>query len=207
MARAGKDYGLGLPVDDIFTTVPAWIGPPPSLPTPAAVASSAGIFDVFRVAPDRTLRWNHFNGTIWGDWQGLGGMLASGPGAVLLDDGHVQVFAVGMDGALWYRTYDGSWDAWQWVALDGMDPAVTIVSAPTPVQLATGEVRVYGRGSDDFLWQVTYDGTWGTWSKGGGDTGLQTGSGRSQLRLRVFRIGCRRQHAGKQRRWVHLERF
>lgn len=33
------------------------------------------------------------------------------PGAVALLDGRVQVYALGMDGALWYRTYDVG-DGW-----------------------------------------------------------------------------------------------
>ena len=158
-----------LPEDTDFSAVPAWIGPPPELEVPAAVARETGAFDVFRIAPDLTLRWSYFNGMTWGAWQGLGGMLASGPGAVVLDDGRLQVFAIGVDQAMWYlRSAGAGWENWQRVALDGIDPGVTIVSAPTPVKLDNGNVRVYGRGSDDALWQVTYDGAWGTWSKGGG---------------------------------------
>ena len=173
----GASWGgawAALPVDPVFTTVPAWVGPPPELEAPAAVARGADAFDVFRVAPDRTLRWSHFNGSSWSSWSGLGGMFAYGPGAVLLEDGSIQVFAIGVDQSLWYLhsmgtgwEMDGSVYHWQRVELEGMDPGVKPVSAPSAVRLPTGEVRVFVRALDDNLWQITYDGSWGAWSKGG----------------------------------------
>ena len=151
-------------VGDWPDTAPSWIGPTPELPAPAVVARDGG-FDLFRVGPDNTLRW--FNGTTW--WS-LGGMLASGPGAVSLGADHMQVFARGVDEALWYLTYSsGNWGAWQRLALEGMDEGVTIASAPTAVSTGSGQVEVYARGSDNQLWQVTYNGTsWGTWASLGG---------------------------------------
>jgi hypothetical protein len=59
---------IGIPADVAFSTIPTWTGPPPELPAPAAVARGADEFDVFRVAPDRTLRWNHYNGSSWDGW-------------------------------------------------------------------------------------------------------------------------------------------
>jgi hypothetical protein len=136
-----------------------------------------GGFDLFRLAPDNTLRWRHSeDGSTWGAWQNLGGLLASSPGAVLLEDGRVQVFAAGVDQALWYLFSEGvGWEMngpaynWQRVELDGMDPGVRFASTPTVVETTSGVVMVFVRGSDDALWQVAYDGGWGPWSKGGGD--------------------------------------
>jgi hypothetical protein len=165
----------GLPADPVFSTIPAWIGPPPELPAPSVIAYGTNAFDVFRLAPDRSLRWNRFNGSAWQGWQGLGGMFASEPGTVLLPDGRLQVFAIGVDQALWYLLsqssgweMDGSAYRWQRAELNGMDADVTPVSAPSALRLPSGQIQVFVRGSDDALWQVTYSGSWGAWSKAGG---------------------------------------
>ncbi len=142
----------------------SWTGPTPELPAPAAVARDGG-FDLFRVGPDNTLRW--YDGAVW---QSLGGMLASGPGAVSLGADHMQVFARGVDEALWYLTYSGgNWGSWQRVELDGMDEGVTLASAPTAVSAGAGQIEVYARGSDSQLWQIAFDGSnWGSWLSLGG---------------------------------------
>ena len=165
----------GLPADPVFTTIPAWIGSPPELPAPAVIAHGTNTIDVFRLAPDRSLRWNHFNGSAWQGWQGVGGMFASEPDAVLLADGRLQVFAFGVDRALWYLLSDGSgWEMdgsayrWQRVELNGMNADVTPASAPSAVQLPTGQIQVFVRGSDDALWTLEFDGSWGSWSPDGG---------------------------------------
>ena len=144
--------------------LPSWTGPTPEL-SPLAVVARDGGFDLFRVGPDNTLRWH--NGTAW---QPLGGMLASGPGAVSLAADHMQVFARGVDEALWYLTYNsGSWSTWQRLELVGMNEGVTIASAPTVVSPAPNQIEVYVRGSDNQLWKVSFDGsTWGSWVSLGG---------------------------------------
>jgi hypothetical protein len=83
-----------------------WVGATPELPALAAVANGSG-FDVFRLDSDNTLNWNHSSdGTTWDGWQSMGGMLATGPAAVSTGAGQMQVFALGADGALWFRVYD-----------------------------------------------------------------------------------------------------
>ena len=144
--------------------VEAWQGPTPELPAPAVLASD-GQLDLFRLGPDNTLRWQHSDdGSSWGDWQNLDGMLASGPGAISLGPDHMQVFARGVDDALWAITYNGSdWD-WQRIDRDGMPEGVTIASAPAVVSPAANQLLVMVHASDDRLWQLTYDGSsWGDW--------------------------------------------
>jgi hypothetical protein len=145
-------------------TISSWTGPTPELP-PLAVVARDGGFDLFRVGPDNTLRWH--DGTTW---QTLGGMLASGPGAVSSGADQMQVFARGVDEALWYLTYDsGNWSAWQRLELVGMDEGVTIAAAPTAISPAPGQIDIYVRGSDNQLWKLSFDGdTWGTWVSLGG---------------------------------------
>jgi hypothetical protein len=142
--------------------------PIPELAAPAVI-SRREIVDLFRLGPDNTLRWRHYNGVQWEPWQNLGGMLASGLAAVPLSLDSLQVFARGADEALWTRTYSGSWGAWKRVELNGMPAGVTIASSPSALSPSVGQIDVYVRGSDDHLWQVHYNGSsWGTWT-GGGD--------------------------------------
>jgi hypothetical protein len=126
---------------------------------PAAVAHSTDQLDLFRRAGDATLRWLHYDGTAWGSWQNLGGLLLDAPTAISLGGDQVQVFVRGVDGRLWYRTYDGtSWGAWQ--CLVGLN----LSAAPTAVSPAGGQVDVYARGEDEALWRIRFDGnTWSGW--------------------------------------------
>ena len=201
-------------VGDWPYAAPAWTGSTPKLTPPAAVARDGG-FDLFRLAPDNTLHWRHSDdGSASGSWQGLGGMFASGPGAVMLDDGRVQVFAVGVDQALWYLLSEGTdWEMngsaynWQRVASDGMDPGVRPVSAPTAVQTAPGVIRVFVRGSDDALWKVTYDNGWEDWSKGGGDLASRPAAAvRADGGVGLFAQGAggRLLHSGDEATWGDL---
>jgi hypothetical protein len=157
--------------------------PTPEFSAPAVVTNGSNQLDLFWLWPDNTLRWRHFDGTVWGPWVNLGGMLASGPGAVA-HDGQIDVFARGVDEALWTLTYrndnwerrpDGSYN-WQRVELQGMPEGVTIASAPAAVSPAAGQVLVIVRGSDDRLWQLAYDGSsWGDWYPAGADKSTTPG--------------------------------
>ena len=150
--------------------------PMPELPAPAVVERGTGAIDLFRQAPDNTLRWRHYDGSAWGAWQNLGGMLASAPGAVSLNEHHIQVFARGVDEAMWTLTYDNAWGQWQRIERDGMPVTVTTASAPTAVSPAAGQIAVYVRGSDDRLWEIWHDGaSWGAWQSL--DEGLASGVG------------------------------
>jgi len=149
---------------------PEWIGPAPELPPPAAVARNGGI-DLFRLGPDNTLFWH--DGT---DWQSLGGMLASAPGVVSLSAGHMQVFARGVDDALWSLAYNNGWGQWQRLPMTGLSAGVTIASPPAAVSPAAGQIAVYVRGSDGQLWTAQGDGSnWSAWSATGGE--LASGPG------------------------------
>ncbi len=159
---------------DDWTALDFWFGPTPELAAPAAVARAGGI-DLFRLGPDNTLRWCHSDGVTWGAWQNLGGMLASEPGAASLNANHMQVFARGVDETLWHCTYSGSWGAWQRAELDGLDPDVTIASAPS-VFVSGGLTDVYVQGSDNQLWKTQCDGSGcGYWSLLGSPDSLASG--------------------------------
>jgi len=148
---------------------PSWSGPTPELPPLAAVARDGGI-DLFRLGPDHTLYWHDGSG-----WQSLGGMLASGPGAVSLSADTMQVFALGMDEVLWTLTYDSGWGEWQRLPSAGMAAGVSLASAPVAISPVAGEIIVYARGSDNQLWSIENIGGWGEWSAAGGE--LASGPG------------------------------
>jgi hypothetical protein len=162
------------PADECdWTSLESWHGSTPEVPAPAAIARGSQL-DLFRLGPDNTLCRKHSDdGINWGNWEKLGGMLASGPGAVSLRSDHMQVFARGVDEALWHCTYNGSWGwgPWQRLELDGMDEGVTIASAPTAVSSTSGQIRVYVRGSDNKPYWIEYSGsTWQeSWNQGDGE--------------------------------------
>jgi hypothetical protein len=142
--------------------------PMPNLTAPAVVARG-GQLDLFWRWPDNTLRYRHYTGSAWETWQNLGGALSTGPGAVAMDTTHTTVFAGGVDGALWYQSYSGSWGSWMRLPMNSITGVVTIASAPSAVSPQTGKITVYLRGSDNQLWQNTYTGSaWGKWASAGG---------------------------------------
>ena len=154
--------------------VPSWTGATPELP-PLAVTARDGGFDLFRRGPDNTLFW--YDGT---NWESLGGMLSSDPGAVSLGDGRMQVYALGMDGALWYRTHNGSWGAWQ-----RLQTPVGVAGNAFPVLTppVSGQISIYLTGTENRVWSRQYNvdtDTWGEeWSSTtveGGDLDLGIGA-------------------------------
>ena len=159
----------------VWTSLESWHGSTPEVPAPAGIARGSQL-DLFRLGPDNTLCRKHSgDGITWGNWEKLGGMLASGPGAVSLRSDHMQVFARGVDGALWYLTYDGGdWEReeneYKWRRLEA--PAgIELASRPAAIASGANQVTVYVRGSDDALWQNAYNagsGGWGGWESLGG---------------------------------------
>jgi hypothetical protein len=143
-----------LPVD-------TWVGETPEWRAPAAAANGSGL-ELFRLAPDNTLQWNHStNGTTWGGWQDLGGMLATAPTVVSSGAGQLQLFAVGVDGSLWFRLYTGSWGDWQRSELSGVPAGVTFNYAPG----VGSDLKVYLLSSNQQLWQSQCASTQcGVWS-------------------------------------------
>jgi hypothetical protein len=124
--------------------------PLPDLPAPAIVARG-GQLDLFWLWPDNTLRYRHYTGSAWEAWQNLGGALSTGPGAVTPEANQTTVFAGGLDGALWYRSYNGSWEPWRRLPMTSVAGVVTIASAPSAVSPQPGKMTVYARGADNLL--------------------------------------------------------
>jgi hypothetical protein len=186
----GSDWsGDWVMVDDASYWVQYSAMPGPAVPMPAdvdapgAAARGTAQLDLFRRAPDNTLRWRHSDdGSSWGNWQNLGGVITSAPTAVSTDADHLQVFARGVDGALWHRTYSGgSWGGW---ARLEKPTDVRITSAPTAVSPpGSDRINVYVRGSSDGLWRIqSVGGSWGSWQgEGSKSTTGMFGSGALQF--------------------------
>lgn len=173
---SGQTYGPWRLVDvPGYWPEVTWTTPTPEVDAPAAVARSAGQLDLFRRGPDNTLRWRHFDGAAWGNWQSLGGILTSAPAAIALGADGMQVFGRGLDGALWTRIFAGGrWGGWERLPLP---TGITAASAPTVASPQAGQINVYMRGSDDALWQIQYSGgAWGDWASGGGVLGSGVGA-------------------------------
>ena len=122
----------------------------------------------------------------WSTWQGIGGQFtpppnpnkpgiripgghsaADGPGAVVFADGHTDVYARGVDDALWQQYYDPSsgWSGWF-----RHDDGGILGSSPTVVANGPGHRDVYIRGLDDgAVYHKWWTGSWSAWESLGGE--------------------------------------
>jgi hypothetical protein len=86
----------------------------------------------------------------WSGWTSLGGNLTSAPAMSSQSDGIVNIFARGIDGAVFQRSWDGTkWS--DWLTLGG-----GIIGAPATLSRAANGLNVYGRG----LGEATYQRAW-----------------------------------------------
>ena len=129
-----------------------------------ASASGPSATDVFVRGTDSGLWHRSWNGTSWGNWQPLGGVLMSKPGAVA-QSGQTSVFVRGTDNQLWtIRSNAGVFGAWQ--PLGGI-----LTSGPDADGWtgASAHLDVFARGIDGQLWHKWSDNeTWYSWEPLGG---------------------------------------
>ena len=141
------------------------------------VAQSEGLdWYVFARATDNSVRYNRYQCWAMGEcgfsgWQSLDGAVTSRPVAATRgvgSGGHVDVFARGVDGSIYYRhrpPWQGTFESW--VSLGGY-----IVGAPAVVAV-NNRLMVFARGGDNALYVNTFDGT--NWSGYAGLGGHLTG--------------------------------
>ncbi len=125
----------------------------------AAVGLGSGTAAFVRGADDAV--WYR---TAQSDWASAGGIIKYGPAVASWDGQRIDLFVVGIDGALYHRVGwpDGSW--WPWESLGGQ-----LTASPAVVSRATGTLDIYGRGTDGALWRMGWDGTrWTPWASAGG---------------------------------------
>ena len=120
--------------------------------------------DEFRIAMGLKSNWfTPTSGLTFNGWEGHGGALASGPGAVSWANGRIDVFAQGPNNSILRRYYDGQWRPFETV------PGGLTNAAPAVASQGANKLDLFVRGVDNALWYRPYsNGTWGGWAALGG---------------------------------------
>lgn len=145
---------------------------PPVLPdiSPAGVAAVRTVANtgiVFVRATDGSIAYNVSRAGAFSAWKTVpGGSIVGAPAAVSWDGKRVDLFVVGLDGALWQSVTTTSptgeptsWTPWR--RLGG-------VLTTSPAAASTGDslLSITARGTDNALWQMTWDGAlWRDWAR------------------------------------------
>ena len=163
----------------------AWgiLGTPPgtnSISYPVAGQNDDGRLEAFVIGSDNALwhKWQSTPGGNWGGWSSLGKPSIANaffiPFVRKNDDGRLEVFTVGTDGALWHLWQvapNGTWSNWTSLS----NPATaTVQSAPSVRKNKDGRLEAFNIGSDGALWhiwQMSPGGAWGSWESLGMPSG------------------------------------
>lgn len=182
----GDDNGIYWAESSNGSSWSGWnaLGAPPggAQGDPTVVTWAPGRLDVFVRGADNKL-WQTFRtGELdpWSPWikpVGDEGTLASGPDASSRGTGRLDVFVRGTDNQVYQRFFEnGTWnDAW----IGHGDPAgeTTLVGDPTSAARGSVLVDIFARGSDDKLWQRSWNGSaWAEWVRPVGADGTLASS-------------------------------
>ena len=117
--------------------------------SPAAASWGPGRIDVVVQGTDLGA-WHIAYAGSWTGFEPLGGVLNGNPGLSSWGPGRLDIFATGSDNRLYHQWYDGgpAWSGWQ-LAQNG-----TLTSGPAAVSPTRGDIDVFGRGTDDEIWQT-----------------------------------------------------
>ena len=118
----------------------------------------------------------------WSNWESLGGVLTSGPGASSWAANRLDTFVRGTDNAMWHKWWNGSsWLGWE--QLGGV-----LTSEPAAVSWGPNRIDTFVRGTDNALWHKWWNGSsWLGWeSLGGVLTSGPAASSWAANRLDVF---------------------
>jgi hypothetical protein len=144
--------------------------------------------------------WQTTPGNGWGTWFSSGKPTPTvgwAAGTLCVEsnpDGRLEVFATGMDGALWHiwqLTPNGTWSSWASLG----NPPYTSVTNPGSGTNADGRIEVFSIGNDLLhVWQLEPGGNWSNWnSLGRPVAGFEFGppivSRNADGRLEVFVAG------------------
>src|SRR5437763_8953060 len=156
------------------------LGHPPSLQlesSPTVVENDDGRLEVFATSADNALWhiWQVATNGSWSTWNSLGKPTNEGISilfsAHVNDDGRLEVFATGIDNALWHIWQvapNGSWSTWNSL---GKPSSTSYIINPIVSQNQDGRLEAFVFGSDQALWhiwQTTPGGSWGSWFSSGG---------------------------------------
>jgi hypothetical protein len=113
---------------------------------PSAISWGSDRIGIFGVGTDSAMFHKLWDGSCWGGWESLGGILESEPVAVSWGLRWLDVFTIGTDSALWHKWWDGSpWGGWE-------SHGGIIVSAPTVVSWGRSRIDAFVFGTDHALW-------------------------------------------------------
>jgi hypothetical protein len=137
---------------------------------PTAAAPGNGVVDVFVGGSDNAV-WEKTTtngGSSWSGWTSRSGQIPVNtvPAACSWASGRLDLLAKGTDVQLWwkYTTNGGSsWTGWQ--LLLGGPLGGKLTSLPAAAAPASGILDVFVRGSDNGLWESTYNSvSWSGWT-------------------------------------------
>ena len=77
---------------------------------PTCVSWSANRIDCFARGTDNAMHHRWWNGSSWGGWETLGGVITTRPECVAWSSNRLDCFARGTDNAMYHRWWNGS--AW-----------------------------------------------------------------------------------------------
>ena len=106
-------------------------------------------------------RW--WNGSAWGGWESLGGVITSNITAACWGPNRIDCFARGTDNAMYHKWWNGStWGGWE--SLGGI-----ITTPPKVVSWGSNRLDVFARGTDNAMYHKWWNGSaWGGWESLGG---------------------------------------
>ena len=123
-------------------------------------------------------------------WQSLGGKFKSDPAAVTWAPDRIDIFGIGMNGAMYHKALTAQ--GWQpsWESLGG-----SFVSAPAAVTWGPNRLDVFATGTDGAMYHKAWWGSsWGGWeSLGGKFVSLPVVASIATNRLDILGIGTNRE--------------
>lgn len=122
-------------------------------------------------------------------WSSLGGQINTRPVVGNNKDGRLEVFARGIDGALWHIWQTAPGNGWSgWASLGG-----GLTSNPSVISNTDGRLEAFVRGNDNALWhkwQTAPNNGWSNWVSLGGVLTSNPVAGRNKDgRVEVFARG------------------
>ena len=150
--RTTNQLGAWIPAGGTLKDSPAIVAP--------GVAGSASVFA--RGSDDAV--WTGIYTSQWQGWTSLGGVTIAGPAASSRSSTTTDVFAVGTDNAVWWRSKSGgTWSTW--TSLGGLTTA-----GPAAASWSNSRIDLFARGLDNQLWHRAYSGgSWSSWESLGGE--------------------------------------
>lgn len=122
--------------------------------------------DVFARASDNNL-WQKPYRDGWSGWINLGapeGGIQSDPDVAARAYNRLDVFALGVDGFLWQKSWYGQspWSGWNYRGRPGTG---ALLSGPSAISWGPGRIDVFARGQGNDLYQIVWTGSdpWSLW--------------------------------------------